>query len=177
MGDVFVDANTGLKITGSRTIGDILDDLKIKMSAVKGTGGGGKKFTAQEIDEIINNLGDSIKSHPLRQEYENAVKDLSNYEKTLRSQGLKEREIAKAMHQARRDLGVKYKDLTPDQLRDYIYEVNKNRYDGDPLGGSFEFFEEKYSGNYSKIIDGAKRSNSNVDNLLKDFKNYLKNLE
>lgn len=39
------------------------------------------------------------------------------------------------LHKARRNLGVKYKDATPQPLRDYIYEVNIDRY-GDPLGGS-----------------------------------------
>ena len=62
-------------------------------------------------------MGESIKQHPLRQEYENAVKELSNYEIQLRSQGLSEKSIAELMYQARRDLGVKYKDLTPDLLK------------------------------------------------------------
>ncbi|WP_291584033.1 hypothetical protein [Clostridium sp. UBA6640] len=126
-----------------------------------------------QIDDLIEEIGGSIKSHPLRQEYENAVKNLSNYEVELRANGLGEKEVAQAMHQARRDLGVKYKNLTPDALKEYIYEVNIKRYDGDPLGGSFEFFENKYMGDYSKIIDGSKRTNGNVDKLLENFKKWL----
>jgi hypothetical protein len=61
---------------------------------------------------------------------------LSDYETQLRTQGLSEKSIAELMYQARRDLGVKYKDLTPELLKKYIYEINEARY-GDPLGGSF----------------------------------------
>jgi len=130
------------------------------------------KYTDSQIDEIIKEIGDSIKGNPLRQEYEEAVKNLSNYEHLLRTQGLDEKIVAMTMHKARRDLGVKYKDLTPQELREYIYEVNKKRY-GDPLGGSFEFFEQKYDGDFSKIIEGAKRPNGDVDKLLENFRKYL----
>ncbi|PXV84108.1 hypothetical protein C8E03_1361, partial [Lachnotalea glycerini] len=128
---------------------------------------GGKR-----TENVIKEIGDSIKKNPLRQEYENAVKSLSDYEAQLRAQGLSEKSIAKSMYQVRRDLGVKYKDLTPELLRKYIYEVNEARY-GDPLGGSFEFFENKYKGNYSKIIEASKRPNADVDKLLSKFKEWL----
>lgn len=36
--------------------------------------------------------------------------------------------IAREASQARRDLGIKYKDVTPQPLRDFIYDVNNNRY-------------------------------------------------
>jgi len=132
-----------------------------------------EKLSMNQIDDLIEEIGGSIKNHPLRQEYENAVKNLSNYEVELRGKGLNKKEIAQAMHQARRDLGVQYKNLTPDALREYIYEVNIKRYDGDPLGGSFEIFENKYMGDYSKIIEGAESPNGNVDKLLEGFKKWL----
>lgn len=135
---------------------------------------GSIKGSSKNVDDIVNQVGDSIKNNPLRQEYENAVKDLGNYEIKLRTQGLNDKEIAELMHQARRDLGVQYKDLTPEPLREYIYEVNRQRY-GDPLGGSFDFFEEKYMGNYQKIIEGATRPNADVDTLLKGFEDWLIN--
>jgi hypothetical protein len=77
----------------------------------------------------------------------------------LRAKGIVEEEIARIMQQTRRDLGVKYKDLSAGLLKEYIYEVNKGRYNGDPLGGSFKFFMEKYNGNYQKIIEGSMRPN------------------
>ncbi len=131
------------------------------------------RLGTNQIDDLVEEIGSSIKNHPLRQEYENAVKNLSNYEIELRTKGLGEKEIAQAMHQARRELGVKYKKLTPEALTEYIYEINVKRYEGDPLGGSFEFFEHKYMGDYSKIIEGAKRPNANIDKLLEKFKEWL----
>ncbi|NQX67319.1 cell wall-binding protein [Paenibacillus alba] len=82
--------------------------------------------------------------------------------------------IARTLYQTRRDLGVKYKDLTPEELRNYIYEVNTNRY-GDPLGPSFESLVEKYNGDYSKIIEKAASPNEDVDKLLEGFKKWLEN--
>ena len=130
--------------------------------------------SVEEVDDYIASMGESIKSNPLRQEYETAVQNLSSYENQLRCQGLGDEEIARLMYEARRNLGIEYKDLTPELLREYIYEVNIKRY-GDPLGGSFEFFVDKYFGDYSKIIESAKHPNPNVDKLLSGFRDWLIN--
>ncbi len=89
-----------------------------------------------------------------------------------RLQGLSEESIARELSQARRDLGVKYKELTPPELREYIYEVNTGRYK-DPLGPKFEDLVKRYDGDYTKIIEAAQRPNPNVDNLLGGFKEWL----
>ena len=125
-----------------------------------------------QIDNLVNDIGGSIKANPLRQEYENAVTFLKNTETKLRNQGLSEESIARTLYQERRDLGVTYKDATPTELRQYIYEVNANRY-GDPLGPSFESLVEKYNGDYSKIIEAAQRPNPDVDSLLGGFREWL----
>lgn len=125
-----------------------------------------------QIDDLVNDIGGSIKNNPLRQEYENAVANLKGMEINLRNQGLSEESIAKTLYQARRDLGVQYKDLTPTELREYIYKVNLGRY-GDKLGPSFDNLVEKYTGNYTKIIESSQRPNPNVDNLLGGFKEWL----
>lgn len=136
--------------------------------------GGAPAALAREnaISNITSGIGENIKANPLRAEYESKVAGLSDHENTLRSQGLEDRDIAQSMHQARRDLGVEYKDITPKPLRDYIYEVNTERY-GDPLGPSFESLENKYNGNYSKIIEAAKRPNPDVNQLLGKFSDWL----
>lgn len=133
----------------------------------------------KEIEALIEEIGGSIKKHPLRQEYENAVKNLNNYEIELRSQGLSKKDIAEMLYKTRRNLGVKYKNLTPDALREYIYEVNMGRY-GDELGAAFDFLVNKYSSQcenmdevYETIIKSSQRPNSNVDKLLKNFKEWL----
>ncbi|MEL7636062.1 MULTISPECIES: hemagglutinin repeat-containing protein [Sporomusa] len=125
-----------------------------------------------QIDNLVNNIGGSIKANPLRQEYENAVTGLKNTEMQLRNQGLSEETIARELSQARRDLGVKYKELTPLELREYIYEVNIGRYK-DPLGPKFEDLVKRYDGDYSKIIEAAQRPNPDVDSLLGGFKEWL----
>ena len=72
---------------------------------------------------------------------ENLMKDW-----LLRAQGLSNKEIAETLYKTRRELGVKYKNLTPDDLREYIYEA---------------------------IIKSSQRPNGNVDKLLKNFKEWL----
>jgi len=48
-----------------------------------------------------------------------------------------EEQVARTLNQARRDLGIKYKNATPQPLRNYIYEVNMERYT-DKLGPTYD---------------------------------------
>lgn len=41
------------------------------------------------------------------------------------------------------------------------------------LAGVLNFFENKYKGDYSKIIEASKRPNADVDKLLSKFKEWL----
>jgi hypothetical protein len=125
------------------------------------------------LEEILEALKGNLKNHPLRQEYENKVRALESKAETMRKQGMSDESIARALHEERRQIGLEYKQITPEPLRDYIYEVNKGRY-GDPLGPSFESLAEKYKGNYDAIIKGASSPNSDVDKLLKGFGEWLK---
>ncbi len=81
------------------------------------------------------------------------------------------------MWQARRDLGIEYKDATPEALRDYIYQVNINRYT-DPLGPTWDYLVEKNTvngiTNYNAIIESSTRPNPDVNKLLGGFTNWLK---
>ncbi len=69
-------------------------------------------------------------------------------------------------------MGIQYKDATPPTLRDYIYDLNAQRY-GDPLGPTFDTLYTKYDGDYAKIIEAACRPNPDVDTLLGGFKQWL----
>ncbi|WP_322064882.1 PAAR domain-containing protein [Burkholderia ubonensis] len=137
-------------------------------------GEGASEMAARQnaISQITSKIGQDIKGNPLRAQYEAEVASLSDFEGTLRAQNMSERDVAQSMHQARRDLGVKYKDATPKPLRDFIYEVNQERY-SDPLGPKFEDLVEKYNGDYGKIIDAAKRPNPDVNKLLGKFSEWL----
>ena len=87
------------------------------------------RYTDSQLADIINNLkGDGFKNNPLRQAYENEVAGLKSYGEELLSSGMSEDQVARTLNQARRDLGIKYKNATPQPLRDYIYEVNMRRY-------------------------------------------------
>ncbi|RJX39277.1 cell wall-binding protein [Paenibacillus pinisoli] len=77
------------------------------------------------------------------------------------------------MNQARRDVGVKYKDVTPGPLRDYIYAVNKERYGGDPLGPTYEFLKADGKTD-AQIIKSSSRPNPDVNKLLSGFEEWLR---
>lgn len=88
-------------------------------------------------------------------------------------------EVAHQMWQERRDIGVKYKDLTPEPLRDYIYEVNQECY-GDPLGPQFDKLVSdqikkgaSIDDAYQKIISSSSTPNSDINKLLSKFEEWL----
>lgn len=122
---------------------------------------------------LIATLGSKIKQHPLRQEYEQRVTALSSYaDQITPDMPLDQlKALAQQAHQARRDLGVQYKHLTPEPLRDYIYAINQQRY-GDPLGPTFDYLLQQ-GRTYTDIIQSSARPNPNVDQLLGKFGEWL----
>lgn len=88
---------------------------------------------------------------PLRLAYEAEVKDLAKLRDSLRAQGKSSEEIARAMHEARRQLGIKYKDMTPPDILKRINERNIVKY-GDPLGPTIEYFI-KQNRTWDQIIE------------------------
>ena len=122
---------------------------------------------------LIENLGANVKANPLRQEYEQKVADLSSYAAQINPNMSPDelRILAEEANQARRQLGVDYKNLTPEPLRDYIYEVNLARY-GDPLGPSVDSLLQAGK-TYSQIIESAARPNPDVNKLLEGFEKWL----
>lgn len=132
-----------------------------------------KTYTDAEIEAIKEEVREGVKNHPLRRAYEEEVRNLASLEEKLRSEGQSDEQIARTLYESRRELGRKYKDATPELLREYIYEENMKRY-YDPLGGSFEFFEDKYEGDYNKIIKNAQKPNPDIDAFLSKFGDWLK---
>ncbi len=130
------------------------------------------KYTERQIQKILKNIkGDEFKTNPLRMAYESEVEALAQYGDELLASGKSEEEVAKILYQARRDLGIKYKDATPQPLRDYIYEINIGRYE-DPLGPSFESLAKKKS--YYEIIESSSSPNTDIDKLLSGFEKWLR---
>jgi len=78
----------------------------------------------------------------LRNMYVYEVRGLSSIAEELRSQGQDVESIARRMSLLRRELGVKYKDLTPPDVLQKIYTRNLEKY-GDKLGPSVEFLRKQ----------------------------------
>ena len=89
---------------------------------------------------LIEKMG--LKTSPLRLEYENKVHDLRSVPEKLKVEGFSEEQIARAMHDKRRELGRQYKEAAPPLFREYIYEATAAKY-GDPLGPTYEMLREK----------------------------------
>lgn len=120
---------------------------------------------------LKNIKGDGFKNNPLRQVYEKEVSELAKLGDDLLSQGKSTEEVAQILNQARRDLGIKYKDMTPQPLRDYIYEINQQRY-GDPLGPTYDALLKKKT--FEQIIESSSKYNPNIDVLLSGFEQWLR---
>ncbi|MGF0237460.1 hypothetical protein ACQR3P_01055 [Rhodococcus sp. IEGM1300] len=61
---------------------------------------------------------------PLRQAYVNEVKTLDEVSISMRAAGASPEQVARQLHQIRRDLGVQYKDLTLAPQIEVIYARN-----------------------------------------------------
>ncbi|MCQ2527326.1 MAG: hypothetical protein MJ130_11220 [Lachnospiraceae bacterium] len=114
----------------------------------------------KEIAQIAE-LG--IKNNPLRLTYEREVRALSSLPEQLRAEGCSEEQIARVMHNRRRELGRQFKEAAPSLFREYIYAATAAKY-GDPLGPTFEILKEKKT--YAQIIESASRPIDDLDNRL-----------
>ena len=91
----------------------------------------------------------------LRQLYTDEVAGLEKVGKDLLASGKSEAEVAQTLNQMRRDLGIKYKEMTPPDLLDYIYKFNDARY-GDKLGPTYEMLKQQGKTD-AQIIASASR--------------------
>lgn len=86
----------------------------------------------------------------------NEVVNLRDVVSDMRASGASSEAIARRVHALRRELGVKYKNLTPERMLETIYERNMNKY-GDKLGPTIEYLRDKGK-TWEDIIDSATRS-------------------
>ena len=110
---------------------------------------------------LIEKMG--LKTSPLRMEYENKVYELRRIPEKLKAEGFSEEQIARAMHEKRRELGRQYKEAAPPLFREYIYDATAAKY-GDPLGPTYEMLREKKT--CKQIIESASRPIEDLDNRL-----------
>jgi RHS repeat-associated protein len=91
----------------------------------------------------------------LRAAYESEVKGLSAIAGEMRTTGSSSEQIARALHGLRRELGVKYKALTSNDLLQQIYQRNLQKY-GDKLGPSIDYLRQQGK-SWDDIINSATR--------------------
>jgi hypothetical protein len=94
--------------------------------------------------------------HPLRAAYEAEVKQLSSIATKMKAEGKSSEEIARTLHGLRRELGVKYKNVTPKKLLEHIYDRNLKKY-GDKLGPSIDYLRNEKNMSWDEIIESATR--------------------
>ncbi|WP_434572518.1 hypothetical protein [Pseudomonas sp. Z3-8] len=93
---------------------------------------------------------------PLRQAYVDEVNSLSEISLSMRAAGATPEQVARQLHQTRRELGVQYNDLTPPDKLVEIYERNLRVY-GDKLGLSIDWLRAKGK-SWEQITESASRS-------------------
>jgi hypothetical protein len=95
--------------------------------------------TAAAINELSDGDDDEVRAlDTLRQAYEGEVRQIGTEAEQRLQEGQSPESVARWAYQARRDIGIAYKDLTPPDIREAIYARNIEKY-GDPLGPSIEW--------------------------------------
>ncbi|CBN53843.1 MULTISPECIES: hypothetical protein [Kamptonema] len=101
---------------------------------------------------------DDSQLRQLRAAYVEEVKALTSIVTELRAVGRTDEEIAIEVYRLRREIGVKYKDLTPLPQREVIYRRNLELY-GNELGPTFEYLRNIQNKTWEEIIESATRTN------------------
>ena len=104
-----------------------------------------------------------LKTNPLRLEYEREVRGLSALRETLFANGEPKEQIARVLHERRRELGRAYKNAAPPLFREYIFYATEKKY-GDPLGPDYESLRKRRS--VDDIIESAARPIEDLDDRL-----------
>jgi len=111
--------------------------------------------------ELLARMG--LKDSALRLAYEEKVRQLAQEAQALLSGDLPEEEIARTLHQRRRDIGKEYKEAAPPMFREYIYAATARKY-GDPLGPTYEDLRKKKTP--AQIVESASRPIEDLNDRL-----------
>jgi len=114
----------------------------------------------KEMRELKEN---GLKTNPLRLEYERKVAELSKMRDDLFGDGRAIEDIARSLHERRRELGRIYKDAAPPLFREYILYATEKKY-GDPLGPDYESLRLRKTS--EQIIESATRPIDDLDKRL-----------
>ncbi|MFI1840277.1 hypothetical protein [Streptomyces olivaceoviridis] len=112
---------------------------------------------AYDLADVSMAPGEGGDLPPLRLEYIRAVEqDLKAYMELATFGGVSREDTARGLQAMRRAIGVKYKNLTPEEKRAEIFERNLRKY-GDPLGPSVEWLRKRGK-SWEEISDSAVRT-------------------
>jgi len=110
----------------------------------------------------VSALANVRKILKMRSIYEGEVRNLANVAAEMKKAGSTSEEIARTVHKMRRDLGIKYKDMTPVSLRKQIYARNLRDY-GDELGPTIDYLRNTKGYSWERIIESSsKPGGSNI---------------
>lgn len=111
---------------------------------------------AAQAQEAVAQAPRSAEIVALRRQYVEEVQMLAGKAEVMRLAGSSQEQIARALHAERRDLGVKYKNLTPPKELAEIYARNEKKY-GDKLGPTVEWLHGRGK-SWEDIIASASRA-------------------
>lgn len=114
------------------------------------------KEPAQDHSKAQTETSQSTEPSSLRQAYVDEVSSLGQQVSEMRRAGMTDEAIARDLHARRRALGVKYKNLTPPEMLERIYDRNLAKY-GDRLGPTVEWLRAAGK-SWQQIIESATRT-------------------
>lgn len=127
------------------------------------------------VDTSINSeFSSQLKIHKIRANYAQEVKEIANLVKQFMADRMEEEiteeeieNVARQAHSLRREIGIKYKDITPEPSRDRIYARNLKKY-GDSLGPTIEYLRA-IGKTWLQIIESASRPNlGDINDILRE---------
>ncbi len=128
-----------------------------------------------KAEHIATEAGEDFKSHPLRKKYEAEVEALAGEAERLIAEAGgdqdKLKNSARKMWKKRREISTRYKEVTPDLLREYIYWKNERRKGYDKLGPTWEYLEKNKT--HAEIIRGSATPNADINSFLAGFRTWL----
>src|SRR5690606_38755159 len=129
---------------------------KAQSQAIEPMGFDSPFFVVGGVSSFLTKSSASRGTPALRAAYEAEVTGLSSIAGQMRSAGQSSENIARSLHGMRRELGIKYKSLTPDDMLQTIYQKNIQKY-GDKLGPSVDYLRQQGK-SWDDIIESATRS-------------------
>jgi hypothetical protein len=155
--------DVGSRVAGNKALGEALNQGMRESPAL----GPILSATATMIRDgraaVMRNLEEC---KAIRTGYRNEMRGIFETAERMLGEGQSEETVARHVHSMRREIGVRFKEKTPSDVRQHIYDRNILD-NSDVLGPSIEELRAGRSGKppktWKEIIDSSSRSNKNVD--------------